>query len=127
MPGVRETGWLPAQSAGGIWDGGIDLPSPATPRAQMGAGLACREISGSCPFPETSNRAGVVYGAEANVLIFGLFGSCLPSQIAQAPNRGLSMIPKVLEFPWELVGWRRSLLPAISMAKESPSRFENYT
>lgn len=31
----------------------------------MGAGPACGEMSGSCPSPETSSRAGVDYGVEA--------------------------------------------------------------
>lgn len=82
MPAVRETGWLPTQSAGGIWDGGIDLP-----RAQMGAGPACREMSGSCPFPETSNRAGVVYGVEAERadIWFVWFMSSIPNSPGTQP------------------------------------------
>lgn len=31
---------------------------------------------------------------EQNVLIFGLFGPCPPSHIAQASNCGLSVVPK---------------------------------
>lgn len=45
-------GWLPTHAAGGIWC--VDVASPVAARAQIGAGLAFREISWSCSSSETS-------------------------------------------------------------------------
>lgn len=55
------------------------------------------------------------------------FVHILSPKLPNHPTTACPRYPEMLELPWELVGWRTSLLSAINVPKYSPLGFENYT